>query len=131
MSSAPVSLDGLKVTVHADSKEVDILFSFSAKEKCFNDAATVAVFFDGTRQKANFRNNGPMNCEGFFHVIFKNGVTTPSLLKRLTTQKISSMEFIGNNKEKSVITLDAEEQEKLRLSLECLVNESKTLLPQS
>lgn len=131
MSSGFVSLDGLKVSAHADSKEIDLLFSFAGKEKCFNDAATVSVFFDGTKQKANFRNNGPMNCEGFFHVIFKNGVGTPSLLKRLTTQKVSSLEFVGNNKEKTVITLDPDQQENFRHKLECLVNESKSLLPQS
>ncbi len=128
LSSGFIPLEGLSISAHADSKEIDLLFSFSAKEKCFNDAATVSVFFDGTRQKANFRNGGPMNCEGFFHVIFKNGAGTPSLLKRLTTQKISSMVFTGNNKEQTTITLDEEQQELLRSRIECIVNEGKTLL---
>jgi hypothetical protein len=131
MSSGSIALDGMNASVHADSKEIDLLFSFSGKEKCFNDAATVSIFFDGTKQKANFRNMGPMNCEGFFHVIFRNGPGTPSLLKRMMTQKISSLEFVGNNKEKSVITLDEEQQDKLRARLECIVNEGKTLLPKS
>jgi len=128
LSSGFIKLDGLSVSVHADSKEIDILFSFSAKEKCFNDAATVQVFFDSTKQKANFRNSGPMNCEGFFHVIFKNGQGTPSLLKRLYTQRITSLVFTGNNKEKTTITLDEEQQENVKKQIECIVIEGKTLL---
>jgi hypothetical protein len=128
LSSGFIALEGLSVSIHADSKEIDLLFSFSGKEKCFNDAATVAVFFDSTKQKANFRNNGPMNCEGFFHVVFKNGTGTPSLLKKLTTMRISSLVFTGNNKEKTTIELDAEQQEIVRARIECIVNEGKTLI---
>ena len=128
VSSSFIKLDGVSMSVHADSKEIDIMFSFSRKEKCFNDASVVSMFFDGTRQKANFRSGGPMNCEGFFHVIFRNAQGTNSLLDRMTKRMISSMEFTDSNKEKVVIELDAEQQEKVRKAIECIVAEGKTLL---
>ena len=46
----------------------------------------------------------------------------------MSKQMISSMEFTGNNKEKTVITLEPEQQETVRRWIECIVTEGKTLL---
>jgi hypothetical protein len=98
------------------------------KEKCFSDASTAEVFYEGKKMKATFRNGGPINCEGIFHIIFKNGASTPALLQRLITQKIISIQFIGNNKAKTTITLSPEEQQTLMTRGDCLIKEAKILV---
>ena len=129
LSTRFMPMAGASLSIDADSKEIDFIFSMDEKEKCFTDAATAVVIFAGTnKMKANFRNSGPMNCEGFFHIIFKNGVATPSLLQKLSTQKIASILFTGNNKTQTTITLTPEEQDKMMMMAECLIKEAKTLL---
>ncbi|MEI9807947.1 MAG: hypothetical protein WDO16_08790 [Bacteroidota bacterium] len=97
-------------------------------EKCFNDASVAVVFYEGTKVKANFRNNGSVNCDGFFHIIFKNAAATNSLLQRLITQKIVSIQFTGTNKALTTVTLSPEEQQKVMDLAGCLVKEAKTLV---
>lgn len=128
LSTGFISLEGASLSIDADSKEIDFMFSMDGKEKCFSDASTAAVIYEGTKIKANFRNGGPMNCEGFFHIIFKNGVTTPALLQKLITQKIASILFTGNNKAQTTITFSAEDQQKIMVLADCLIKESKTLI---
>lgn len=128
LSTGFIQLDGVSLSIDADNKEVDFFFSMDGKEKCFSDASTVVVFYEGTKLKANFKNGGPMNCEGFFHIIFKNIAATPALLQRLISQKITSIVFTGNNKVQTKITLTAEEQQALMSRADCLVKQAKTLL---
>lgn len=129
-STGLISLKGASLSIDADSKEIDFFFSLEAKEKCFNDASTVAVAYDGTKAKASFRNSGPMNCDGNFHIIFKNGPVTPTLLQRLTTQKIVSFLITDSNKGVTAIPLSPEEQQKIMSLGTCLVNEAKALVKQ-
>src|SRR5437868_4417264 len=88
LSTGFISLDGASLSIDADSKEIDFFFSMDGKEKCFSDASAAAVVYEGTKMKANFKNGGPVNCDGIFHIIFRNTVVTPALLQRLVTQKI-------------------------------------------
>lgn len=127
-SSGLISLQGASLAIDGSKQEIDFFFSMDAKEKCFTDASTLVVFFEGTKMKANFRNGGSMNCEGVFHVLFKNGTLTPTLLQRLTTQKITSLVFTGSNKSQTTITLSPEEQQKIMTLGDCVVKEAKTLL---
>ena len=69
-----------------------------------------------------------MNCEGLFHFIFKNSVTTTSNLKKLSTQKITQITFVGNNKKETVITVPPQEQQTLVTLATCLVNDAKALI---
>jgi hypothetical protein len=128
LSSGPIQLQGATLSIDADNKEVDFFFSVDGKEKCFSDASNIVIVYEGTRVKGNFRNNGPMNCDGIFHVIFKNQVTTPALLQRLLTQKITSIEFVSNTKTKTLVSFSPEEQQSLMTRGECLVKEAKTLI---
>ena len=68
-----------------------------------------------------------MNCEGMFHVTFRNVRTTPSALNKLATLKISSINFKGNGKP---IEIKLKDEEKIAIMqmAKCLVDESKTLL---
>src|SRR5690349_22014929 len=70
LSSGFVTLQGGSLTIDADSKELD--FFFVVPDKCFTDAATVLIYFEGSKNKTTYRNTGSMNCDGYFHFIFRN-----------------------------------------------------------
>ena len=124
-----MNLRNATLSIQADSREIDFLFVINGKEKCFSDASTASVFFEGTKVKTNFRNGGSMNCDGFFHFIFKNQAVTPSSLQKLATEKITSILFKGNDKVESQITFSTEQQQMLKHLVGCLVDEAKTLQP--
>ena len=128
LSTGFIVLQGASLSIDADSKEIDFFFSVDGSDKCFTDASTATVFYEGTKMKANFRNSGTMNCEGFFHIIFKNGVATPALLQRLITQKIANIIFTGNNKTQTTIGLNAEQRQAITTLGDCLIKEAKNLL---
>jgi hypothetical protein len=128
LSTGFIFLDGASVTIDADSKEIDIFFSIEGNDNCFDDNATAIIIFEGSKIKTTLRNNGTMNCEGLFHFIFKNSVTTTSNLKKFSTQKITQITFVGNNKKETVITVPQQEQQTLVTLATCLVNEAKTLI---
>ena len=131
LSTGFIQLDGASLAINADSKEIDFFFSMDGKEKCLSDASSVVVNYDGKKQKQTFRNNGPVNCDGIFHIIFKNMATTPTLLQRLITQKIISLQFINdNNTKKPLLNIDvsADQQQALMTKGDCLIREAKTLI---
>jgi len=128
VSTGFIQLQGASLSIDADGKEIDFFFSMDGKEKCFSDASTAVVFYEGTKMKANFKNGGPVNCDGIFHIIFRNVATTPTLLQRLITQKITSIQFTGNNKALTTITFSPEEQQTLMTRADCLIKEAKTLI---
>ena len=128
LSTGFIFLEGGSVTIDADSKEIDVLFSIEGVDKCFDNNSTAFIFFEGVKTKLTSRNSGTMNCEGLFHFVFKNSPTsTPSLLQKLMTQKINHILFTGNNKKESTITISPAEQQVLVNMATCLVNEAKTL----
>ncbi|WP_132054671.1 hypothetical protein [Pseudocnuella soli] len=117
-----LSLDGTK-------KEIDFFFTFpNADGQCFDDQSNVVVTFEGGKLKSTFKNTGSMNCEGLFHFTHKNQTVTPSILQRLATKKIVSMKFVGANKTEFEIALNDQQQEQMMQLVNCVVNESKTLL---
>jgi hypothetical protein len=128
LSTGFIFLEGASVTIDADSKEIDMLFSIEGKDKCFDNDATAVIIFEGVKQKTTLRNNGTMNCEGLFHFIFKNSATTTSVLKRLSTQKITQITFTGNNKKQTIINIPLQEQQSLVTLATCLVNDAKALI---
>jgi hypothetical protein len=128
LSTGFIFLDGGSVTIDADSKEIDVLFSIEGAEKCYDNNSMAAIFFEGVKTKMSARNGGTMNCEGLFHFIFKNTATTTSQLNKLITQKINHIVFTGNNKKESTINISPAEQEMLMTLATCLVKEAKTLI---
>jgi hypothetical protein len=124
-----VPFSSTALSIDADAKEIDFLFSIinKSEEKCFDDASTISFVMEG-KQKANFRNTGTMNCEGLFHVTFKNLATTPGPLQRLATKKITAITLTGNNKSITTITLGVQQQKELIDMIACMVKESKTLI---
>lgn len=129
LSSGAIKLDGATLTIHADSKEIDFFFTMDAKEKCFNDQSTAVVLYDGkAKQKANFRNSGSMNCDGFFHFIFRNTAATPALLQKLISQKIISIQITDTNKGQIMLNLSPEQQDAIISKGDCLIKEAKKLI---
>ena len=131
LSTGFVPFSNALLSIEADSKEIDFLFSVRDKseEKCFDDLSTISFVFEG-KQKSNFRNTGTMNCEGLFHVTFKNLSTTPGALQRLVTKKITAISLTGNNKAVTTITLGPTQQQELMDLIACAVREGKTLIKQ-
>jgi hypothetical protein len=127
-SSGFISLQiGASLNIDADGKEID--FFFTIPDECYTDASTVFVFFEGTKVKATYRNSGSMNCDGNFHFMFRNGVATPSGLQKLSTQKVSSFVFTGNDKKKPVtISLLPDQQKTFMEITACVIAESKALI---
>ncbi|MGK2862871.1 MAG: hypothetical protein ACSLE0_13130 [Chitinophagaceae bacterium] len=126
ISSGFISLQGASLSIEADNKEID--FFFAVRDKCFNDASTVFIYFEGSKIKTTYRNSGSMNCEGYFHFIFKNGTTTPTVLKKLASQKVASFIFTGNDKKATTVSLLPEQQTDLMQITNCIIEESKALI---
>ena len=128
LSTGLIQLDAASLSIDADSKEIDFFFSMSGSEKCFDDASMAVVVYDSVRQKGNFKSGGPVNCEGFFHIIFKNTATTNTLLQRLITQKITSIQFNGTNKTKTLVMFSDDEKKMIMAKADCIIKEAKTLI---
>jgi hypothetical protein len=127
ISSGFLDLSGASVTVDADKKEIDILFSFKT-DRCFEDGSTAVISFTDTKLKLNLRNAGTMNCEGLFHFIFKNGTTVNYQLKKLATMKISQILFKDRNEKEIPVVLTPEMQEAFLRAVQCVSKEALTLL---
>jgi hypothetical protein len=128
LSTGLIALSGASLSIDADSKEIDFFISVDSKEKCFNDMSSAVIIYDSSKVKANFKNMGSINCDGFFHLIFKNGQNTQSQLQRLTTKKIVSIVLTDTNKGQTVMTFSPEMQQKIISLGTCLVNEAKALI---
>ncbi len=128
LSTGFMFFSGASLTIDADSKEVDLLFSLEGANKCFDNNSTAIVYFEGTKVKMNLRNAGTMNCEGLFHFIYKNSVNTTTQLQKLTGQRISQIVFTDANKKEMTVTLTGKDQELLIALGTCLVKEAKTLI---
>jgi hypothetical protein len=128
LSTGFIPMDGGSVTIDATKAEIDFLFSIEGADKCFDNNSTAFIFFEGTKLKLTAHNGGTMNCEGLFHFVFRNTASLPSLLTKMTTQKVNHIVFTGNNKKESTINLSPADQQLFMTLAACLVNESKTLI---
>jgi hypothetical protein len=129
ISTGFITLEGAMVSIEANKTEIDFLFSLSNNNKCFDDASAAAVFFENSKYKSNYKNNGTMNCQGLFHFIFRNTTSTPTALQNLANKKITSIKFKdGSGKETEVSFTPGQQQTFMTLAA-CMIKEAKTLLP--
>ena len=128
ISTRFIPLDGGSVTIDATKTEIDFLFSIEGVDRCYDNNSTAYVFFEGTKLKLTARNGGSMNCEGLFHFIFRNTASLPSMLTKMTTQKINHIVFKGNNNKESTINLSPADQQLFMSLADCLVNAAKELI---
>lgn len=120
----------VSLSIDATATDIDFLFTFTNKNNpnCFDDLSTASFSFDSTRSKGNYRNSGAMNCDGIFHINFRNSTTIPSGLTRLANSKTTSIKFTGTGKNVTEITLTPQEKEQLAKWVSCIAAEAKTLI---
>ena len=128
LSTGFINLDGGSVIIDANRTEIDIMFSISGVDKCYDNNSVAWIFFEGVKTKLTSRNGGTMNCEGLFHFIYKNSTSVPTVLQKLMSMKTNRIVFTGNNKKETIINIKPGDQEKFMTLLTCLVNEAKTLV---
>lgn len=116
------------MTIDADQREIDILFTINGIEKCFDNNSTAWIFFEGVKTKLTSKNGGTMNCEGLFHFIFKNTTSSNNVLQKLMTLRTDHIVFTGNNKKESTITIKEVDREKFIATISCTVEEAKKLI---
>jgi hypothetical protein len=130
LSSGFIQLDGASLSIDGTKPEIDMLFSIEGTDKCFTDASTANIFFEGTKMKFTQRNGGTMNCEGLFHFIFRNGNTYPVVLQKFATLKVEKIVFIGNDKKETIVTLTPPQQQMVMALTACMLKEAPSLLAQ-
>ncbi len=128
LSTGFISLDGASVTIDADSKEIDVMFSIPGADRCYDNNSVAWIFFEGVKTKLTMRNGGTMNCEGLFHFIFKNSTSYATVLRNIMTQKSEHFEFTGNNKKVTKVYVQPDNQQKLIDLINCLVTEANKLV---
>ncbi len=115
------------LSIDATAAEIDFFFWLTNEGKCFDETSTAVVNYEGDRVKANFKNAGTMNCEGAFHLNFRNTAVTPTALERLATKKINTIILSGNNKAITNLVFTPEQKQRLMDMAACVIKESKTL----
>ena len=96
--------------------------------KCLDEETEAEFIFEGGKLKSEFRNAGSMNCDGIFHIIFKNSAYTPSQLTKLGSKKIIALQIKTSSPKPYVISLSPAQQQNLMNLVACVIKESKTVL---
>ena len=129
LSTGFIQLQGNTLSIDVNSKEIDFFFVLNnAAVKCLNEETEITFLLEGGKIKSEFRNSGSMNCDGIFHVIFKNSAYTPSQLTKLGSKKIVAIQLTGSTPKPYVITLTPEQQQMLMNTISCVIKEAKTVL---
>ena len=123
-----IQLTNCRLSITADSKELDFLFSLGP-DKCFDENSTLTVVYDDGHTKTNLRNTGSMNCEGLFHFTVRNTTTTNYNLDRLTTKKVKAFVLTNANVTTTVL-LNPDQQQMIQTAAGCMAKEAKTLIAQ-
>lgn len=127
ISTGFIAVGSNKVSVDALAKEIDFFFMLDGS-KCFNDQSTLVVNFEGSRLKQTFRSSGTMNCEGYFHINFRNTPSTNYTLQKLANLRVSSLVF-KKDKEETMVMLTEEQRTIFQKAISCLIRDAKTLIP--
>jgi len=129
LSTGFIELQGNTLSIDISSKEIDFFFVLNnTAVKCLNEETELTVTYEGGKFKTEFKNSGSMNCDGIFHLIFKNSAYTNSQLQRLAAKKIISMQFSGSSPKPYLISFTPEQQQMLQQTINCVIKESKTEL---
>jgi hypothetical protein len=126
ISTGLIPLNTGQYSIEATKSGID--FMFVLEGKCFDDASTASVYYEGSRLRTNFRNSGTMNCDGLFHFNFRNTNPFPSALRNLVTRKVTSIRFKDNTNKETGILLTAEQQQLFQNLINCIMNEANKLL---
>ncbi|MDB5252795.1 MAG: hypothetical protein JWP27_1964 [Flaviaesturariibacter sp.] len=127
LSSGFIAVGNNKVSIDAVAKEIDFFFMLEPG-KCFDDNATLTVNFEGSRVKQTYRSSGTMNCEGYFHINFRNTPGTSYSLQKLATLRVSSLLF-KKEKEETTVLLSEDQKNLFRKAVSCVIAQAKGLIP--
>jgi hypothetical protein len=127
LSSGFIDIGTAKVSIEATKTEIDFLFSINGGI-CFDDQSQATLFYAGTKVKTNLKNSGTMNCDGLFHLNFKNQANPNTYLQNLINKQVTSIKFTDNAKKETIIEPAAEQQQMIKAIVACVVNEAKKLL---
>jgi hypothetical protein len=129
LSTGFIDLPGATLSIDINSKEIDFFFVLNSNTiKCLDEETEVTLNFEGGKLKSQYKNSGSMNCDGIFHIIFKNSAYTNSNLQKMAAKKILFFQWTGSNPKPFVISLPADQQQMLMKTISCVVNEAKTVL---
>jgi len=124
-----IDLPGTTLSIDVNSKEIDFFFVLDNRAvKCLDEETEATFMLEGGKLKSMFKNSGSMNCDGIFHIIFKNSAYTPSPLAKLASKKIIAIQITGSNPKPFVINLSPEQQQNLMNLISCVIKEAKTVL---
>lgn len=118
----------LSISVDATPAIIDFFLWVTNDGKCFDDASTAELVFEGEKIKMKFKNTGSMNCDGAFHFSFKNTQVTTAQLNKIATKKINTIKLVGNNKTETMIILTDEQKTQLMTMAACVAAEGKSLI---
>jgi hypothetical protein len=130
ISTGFIQMGDHKVTIDATAKEIDIFFTLGSSKDgiCFDDKSVLNATYAGGKIKTTLRSSSTMNCEGYFHITFRNSPSPNFNLQKLMNQKIGTLAFV-NGKTITTVTVDEATQVIFQKAVTCLVNEAKTLIP--
>ena len=129
LSTGFTYFDGGSVTIDADAKEINFLFNIEGPDRCFDANTTIEFYFEGLKGKTSSRNQGTMNCEGLFQLVYKNSNNNPTtLLQRLLTRKVTQAILMVDGKKPITVVFAPKEQEAFMVLTNCLYTESKKLI---
>jgi hypothetical protein len=129
LSTGFIDLTGTTLSIDVNSKEIDFFFVLDNRAvKCLDEETEATFVFEGGKLKIEFKNSGSMNCDGIFHIIFKNSAYTNSQLNRLAAKKIISIQIKGSNPKPYIIALTPQQQQMLMNNISCVIKEAKTVL---
>lgn len=120
--------DRFMMSGEVDKRELDFFFVLEGSGLCFDEYARVQAIFEGGKQKNIFRNGGAENCQGYFHIIFKNQANQPATLKNLATKKVISLKFTMKDNKEKIVNLGPEEQDTFQRIVSCILESSTPLL---
>jgi hypothetical protein len=130
LSSGFIDLPGgTTLSIDVSSKEIDFFFVINSSAlKCLDENTELTVIYEGGKLKSPFKNSGSMNCDGIFHIIFKNSAYLNSQLQKLGAKKVVSFRLTGSNGKPVDINLSPDLQQNFMKLVNCVVAESKTIL---
>ncbi|MFT4022526.1 MAG: hypothetical protein QM664_01935 [Flavihumibacter sp.] len=124
-----MDLQDVKLNIDATAKEIDYFVVIANRNaNCIGEQSEALFVFEGGKQKMTLRNTGGDNCDGYFHILMKNGAVTPGNLQKLCTKKVVSITFTDRNEKKTAVVLTPALQDMLMKVSNCIATESKTLM---
>jgi hypothetical protein len=120
-----------QLSIDVNATEIDLMFSLAnaGDNKCFDDQSTATATFENGRTRLFLRNSGTMNCDGYFHLTYRNTPMVNYNLQRLGNMKVASIKFVSG-KNTTEVTLDDQGKQTLQTMVNCIIKQAPMLIKQ-